>query len=135
MIFTEREIAYLEEQLLGRLATVRPDGTPQVNPVSVYYNAKLDTLDIGGHDMASSQKFRNVLARGQAALVVDDVPSTQPWQVRCLEIRGYAEALTSPPDTAARMPGPIIRIHPRRVISFGVDPGNPESGKRDVVTA
>ncbi|WP_249349934.1 hypothetical protein [Microbispora sp. H10836] len=52
--------------------------------------------------------------------------------MRCLEIRGYGEALTDPAGSAAPLAGPIIRVHPRRIISFGVDPGNPASGKRDV---
>jgi pyridoxamine 5'-phosphate oxidase family protein len=131
-IFTERELAYLAEQRLGRLATVQPDGTLQNSPVGFSVNERLQTIDIGGHDMAASQKFRNVAAGSKVALVVDDIASLNPWTVRCLEIRGYAEALTEPHDSAARTPGPIIRIHPRRIISFGVDPDNPAAGKRTV---
>ena len=52
--------------------------------------------------------------------------------MRCLEIRGYGEALKDPVDSVAMFPGPIIRVHARRVLSFGVDPGNPASGTRDV---
>jgi pyridoxamine 5'-phosphate oxidase family protein len=66
------------------------------------------------------------------AFVVDDLASLDPWTVRCLEIRGDAEALSEPADSASRVNGPIIRIHPRRVISFGVDPGNPAAGPRTV---
>ncbi|ETK35486.1 PPOX class F420-dependent oxidoreductase [Microbispora sp. ATCC PTA-5024] len=132
MIFTEREIAYLDGQRLGRLATVQPDGTLQVSPVGFRYNPELETIDIGGHNMAASRKFRNVRDNGRVAFVVDDVPSVDPWQVRCLEIRGYGEALDDPEGSAAPLGGPVIRVHPRRIISFGVDPGNPASGKRDV---
>ena len=64
--------------------------------------------------------------------MVDDVLSADPWQVRCLEIRGWGEAIAEPADSVAPTPGPIIRVHPKRIISFGVDPGNPASGKRDV---
>ncbi|NUR63561.1 MAG: PPOX class F420-dependent oxidoreductase, partial [Catenulispora sp.] len=95
-------------------------------------NEKLGTIDIGGHNMAASRKFKNVAANGRAALVLDDVPSVNPWTVRCLEVRGTAEALLDPEDSAARTPGPIIRLHPKRIISFGVDPGNPAAGKRNV---
>ncbi|MEU6412304.1 PPOX class F420-dependent oxidoreductase [Microbispora sp. NPDC046933] len=135
MIFTEREIEYLDGQRIGRLATIHPDGTLQVSPVGFRYNRELRTIDIGGRDMAASRKFRNVLANGKVAFVVDDVPSVDPWQVRCLEIRGRGEALTEPADSAAPLSGPIIRVHPRRIISFGIDPGNPASGKRDVPEA
>jgi pyridoxamine 5'-phosphate oxidase family protein len=120
--FTERELAYLREQRLGRLATVRPDGTVQNNPVGFGYNDKLQTIDIGGHNMAASRKFRNVAAGSPVAFVVDDIASLDPWTVRCLEIRGDAEALTDPADSAGHMDGPIIRIHPRRILSFGIDP-------------
>jgi pyridoxamine 5'-phosphate oxidase family protein len=120
-IFTEVELAYLRSQRLGRLATVRPDGTVQNSPVGFSVNEALQTIDIGGYNMATSQKFRNVRAGSKVAFVVDDLASLDPWTVRCLEIRGDAEALTEPGDSASRVSGPIIRIHPRRVISFGVD--------------
>ena len=42
--------------------------------------------------MAASRKFRNVAENGRAAFVVDDIASLDPWRVRCLEIRGDAEA-------------------------------------------
>jgi pyridoxamine 5'-phosphate oxidase family protein len=131
-IFTEREIAYLRQQRLGRLATVGKDGTVQNNPVGFGFNEQLQTIDIGGHDMAASRKFRNVAAGSKVALVVDDIASLDPWTVRCLEIRGEAEALAEPTDSAAHTAGPIIRIHPRRIISFGIDPDNPAAGKRTV---
>lgn len=131
-IFTERELTYLREQSLGRLATVRQDGTPQNNPVGFGYNEELQTIDIGGHNMAASQKFRNVAAGSKVAFVVDDIASFDPWTVRCLEIRGDAEALTEPTDSAGHVSGPIIRVHPRRVLSFGIDPDAPAPGRRTV---
>lgn len=133
-IFTERELDYLREQRLGRLATVQADGTVQNSPVGFGYNEKLQTIDIGGRNMAASQKFKNVAAGSEkVAFVVDDIASLDPWTVRCLEIRGDAEALTDPQDSAGHMGGPIIRVHPRRIISFGVDPD--ASGKRTVGSA
>ena len=71
--------------------------------------------------MAASRKFRNVADNSRVAFVVDDVPSVDPWRVRCLEIRGHAEAITAPADSVARTDGAIIRIHPHRIISFGID--------------
>jgi pyridoxamine 5'-phosphate oxidase family protein len=128
-LFTERELEYLREQRLGRLATVRPDGTVQNNPVGFGYNEKLGTIDIGGRDMAASRKFHNVAAGSKVSFVVDDIASFDPWTVRCLEIRGDAEALTEPTDSAGNLAGPIIRVHPRRILSFGVDPA---AGNRTV---
>jgi len=132
MIFTDGEVQYLASQRLGRLATAQPDGTLQNSPVGFFYNAALDTIDIGGRDMAASRKYRNVAANGRVAFVVDDLASVQPWVVRCLEIRGVAEAIEQPSDSAVRFGGPIIRIHPRRIISWGIDPPEIARGKRTV---
>lgn len=117
MVFTESELTYLQTQRLGRLATEAPDGTLQVSPVGFQYNAELQTIDIGGFRMSASKKYRNVVANGRVAFVVDDLPSVDPWRVRCLEIRGVGTGVEGPdgPD------GALIRIHPRRIISFGMD--------------
>jgi pyridoxamine 5'-phosphate oxidase family protein len=120
MSLTQAEIDYLDSQQLGRLATIQPDGSPQVKPIGFRYNRETGTIDIGGFGMSESQKFRNVIRDGRAALVVDDVYSTEPWRVRFLEIRGPAEAVPdiSGPDGRDRA---VIRLHPRRVLSFGIE--------------
>jgi pyridoxamine 5'-phosphate oxidase family protein len=73
--------------------------------------------------MSGSQKYRNIADNGRVAFVVDDVPSRDPWQVRFLEIRGTAEAVAPPAgsDAAGGPDGAIIRIHPKKIISFGVE--------------
>ena len=119
MSLTAGQIAYLTQQRIGRLATVCPDGQPQVNPVSCYYNPETGTIDIGGHNMARSRKYRNVGLHPLAAVVFDDMQG--PNGIRCLEIRGPAEAIAQPTDSAARTPGAIVRITPHRVISWGFD--------------
>jgi pyridoxamine 5'-phosphate oxidase family protein len=114
------EIAYLASQRLGRLATVDQKGAPQNNPVGFTYNAELGTIDIGGRNMGASRKFRNVQANDQVAFVIDDIASVDPWRVRCVEIRGRAEALRDQHAEASYMSPEIIRVHPTRVISFGL---------------
>jgi pyridoxamine 5'-phosphate oxidase family protein len=114
MTFKPHEIAYLESADLGRLATRQPDGTLQNSPVGFSYNADLQTIDIHGYRMAQSQKFRNLATDDVVAFVVDDIVSRDPWRVRCLEIRGTAQQAEAG-DAA------IIRITPRRIISFGID--------------
>jgi pyridoxamine 5'-phosphate oxidase family protein len=121
MTFTEAELKYLADQPLGRLATMQSDGTLQVSPVGFRYNPALGTIDIGGYTMSSSQKYKNVAANGRVAFVVDDIPSYDPWQVRCLEIRGVGEAVPGPNAEAGDPDGAIIRVTPRRIISFGVE--------------
>jgi pyridoxamine 5'-phosphate oxidase family protein len=129
MTFTDTQIAYLTSQRLGRLATVDRGGAPQNNPVSFGYNRALGTIDIGGYTMATSRKFANVAANPRVAFVVDDIASLDPWQVRCLEVRGHAEAIAEPTDSRAQIGGPIIRVHPERTIAFGID--SPAMPKRE----
>jgi pyridoxamine 5'-phosphate oxidase family protein len=121
MSFSDPELAYLGSQRLGRLATIQPDGSPQVSPVGFTYNEELGTIDIGGFNMSRSQKYRNVVHDGRVAFVVDDVPSTDPWRVRCLEIRGTAEAVPDPGHPVPGQDGSLIRVSPGRIISFGID--------------
>ena len=131
MALTEAEIAYLESQPVGRLATVSPDGMPQVNPVGFRYDADLGVIDIGGRELAATKKFRNVAAGSQAALVIDEV-SREPWRVRGLEIRGAAEALLEQEPQRPGFSPELIRIHPRRVISWGIETDQFEMRARDV---
>jgi pyridoxamine 5'-phosphate oxidase family protein len=125
MTFRSHEIEYMSSADLGRLATIKPDGTPQNSPVGFSYNAELGTIDIVGYQMSKSRKYRNVAVNPRVAFVVDDIASRDPWRVRCLEIRGTAEQVELP--TAATEPNgdaldtAIIRITPTRIIGFGID--------------
>ena len=115
-ILTPTELAYLSgERRLGRLATVGLDGMPHIAPVGWTYNAVLGTLDIGGRDLARTKKFRDVARSGMAAIVVDDV--LPAWRPRGIEVRGTAEVIRSPDS--------LIRLHPRRVVSWGLDSDDP----------
>lgn len=119
MSFTQAELDYLRTQRLGRLATVAPDGTLQVSPTSFFLRPD-GTVDIGGAAMGQSKKFRNVAASGRAAFVIDDIASLDPWTVRGVEIRGTAEALTDQEPPMRGFSKELIRIHPRRIISWGL---------------
>jgi pyridoxamine 5'-phosphate oxidase family protein len=114
-------LAYLQSQRLGRLATVDSRGAPQNNPVGFRYNAELGTIDIGGRNMGASRKFANLAGNPRVAFVVDDIASVQPWRVRCVEIRGHADALREQAGQPQGFSAEIIRIYPDRVISFGLD--------------
>jgi pyridoxamine 5'-phosphate oxidase family protein len=114
-VFREAELQYLGGgRQLGRIATVGADGTPHVVPVSWFYNAVRDTIDIGGYELERSKKFRDVERTGRAAIVIDDLASTEPWHPRGIEVRGRGEAIA--------LPTPLIRIHPERIVSWGIEP-------------
>jgi pyridoxamine 5'-phosphate oxidase family protein len=119
-VFTEREVDYLSSQRLGRLATVGRSGDPHVVPVTFRYNSELDSIDIGGHNIGRSKKFRDVAASGRAAFVVDDVRA--PWRPRMLEVRGRAEAFAEGGHTVNESFAPeLIRLMPKKIVSFGLD--------------
>ena len=112
--FTPAEIAYLQGQRLGRIATLGPSGAPHVVPLGFTFNAELDTIDISGYQMGSGRKFHDVEHDGRVAFVVDDV--LPPWQPRGIEMQGEAEAIPADdPDKA------IIRIRPRHIVGWGID--------------
>jgi pyridoxamine 5'-phosphate oxidase family protein len=116
-IFTDAELQYLVGgRQLGRLATVGRDGTPHVVPVGWIYNAASQTIDISGHDLARTKKFRDVARSGRAAIVIDDLASVDPWRPRGVKVRGDAVL----EDDGGR---PRIRIRPRVVWSWGINTG------------
>jgi pyridoxamine 5'-phosphate oxidase family protein len=112
--FSEAEAAYLElpgERRLARIATVGADGTPHVVPTGWRFDRQRQVIEVGGHDLTSTKKFRDVVRHDRVAIVVDDV--RPPWLPRGVEVRGRAE-----PIAGAR---PLIRIHPDRVVSWGLE--------------
>ena len=113
-VFREAELRYLAGgRQLGRLATVGADGTPHVVPVAWIYNAARDTIDIGGHELELTMKFRDVARSGRAAIVIDDVGDAEGWHPRGIEVRGRGEAIA--------LPTALIRIHPERIVSWGIE--------------
>ncbi len=118
--FTSAEIEYLQSHQLGRLATVNGEGEPHVVPTGFRYNAELDTIDIGGHNLATSKKFRDAKRTGRAAFVVDDV--LPPWQPRGVEVRGRAEVFDEGGDEVnSDFDAELIRLHPTRIVNWGID--------------
>src|SRR5438552_5094962 len=109
-VFSDAELAYLAKGNLGRLATIDGAGMPHVVPLGWAYNPALDTIDVGGRDLARTKKFHNVQANPKVALVIDDV--LPPWRPRCVMVRGEAEALAEATSADGERLGPIIRIHP-----------------------
>ena len=132
--FTEKEIEYIKQQRLGRLATINAHNEPQIAPVTFRFNAELDAIEIGGRNMSQSKKFRNILANPNVSFVIDDV--LPPWQPRGIEIRGSAETVE---EGGKEMFGPnytgnaaIIRIRPRQIIGWGLDSNAYEPFNRKV---
>lgn len=132
-VFTPAEIDYLRSQRLARIATAGPDGQPHVVPVGFRYNPDEDSIDVGGHHFVGRKKYNDVLRNPRVAIVIDDLASVSPWRVRGIEIRGEAAVL--PTGGEALGPGfdpDIFRIHPRRIVSWGLDEEGHSSSARSV---
>jgi pyridoxamine 5'-phosphate oxidase family protein len=121
-VFTENELEYLTRiqfpggtgaPRLGRIATVGKDGTPHAVPVGFSYNPELDAIEVAGFDNERTKKYRDAARSGRAAIVADDLISTNPWQNRGIEVRGRAEV------TGGERP--LIRIYPERIVAWGLD--------------
>lgn len=126
--FTADEVEYLTtgERRLARIATIGPDGQPHVTPVGYTYNRQHGTIDVGGIRLTKTKKFRDLLTNSNVALVIDDV--LPPWHPRGVEIRGRAETIDEPT--------PLIRVHPDRIVSWGLERVEPERRRaRRVVRA
>ena len=122
-VFTDKELAYLAGQQLGRIATVGPDGQPHVVPTSFRYNPDHDAIEVGGMRMSQTKKARDVRRTGRASIVIDDV--LPPWQPRMIEVRGTAAVVPSGGKAfGERFEDTIVRIQPTRIVSFGIDPGD-----------
>jgi pyridoxamine 5'-phosphate oxidase family protein len=118
MILTDAERRFLARQPLGHLATIGPDGTPQVKPLGFTWNTDLGTIDIR--------------ANPQVALVVDEMTEQSMEGAHFLEIRGTAEAVVDRASADGHLAAEMIRIHPRRVVAYNVDPEQPGLQTRSV---
>ena len=132
--FTEKEIAYLRGQRLGRLATVGRDSSPHVVPVGFHLDDEAQTIEIGGHGLSQSKKWRGLRANPRVAFAVDDLVSVRPWTARGMEVRGRAEL--NEEGGHERFGGGgwdnvWIRVVPERIISWGIEgPAFSEAGRR-----
>ncbi len=126
--FTSEEQAYLQSQRFGRLATVSEKGELHVVPVTFRYNLLEDSIDIGGHDLVQTKKYRDAVRHGRVAFVVDDVlPS---GKTRMIEVRGTIEALPEGGKEIVETFSPeMLRITPTRIISFGLSSGTVQPGE------
>ena len=128
MSFSDQEVAYLHSQRLARLATVAPDGQPDVVPVGFEFDGRY--LYVGGMAPARTRKFRNVQAgTPKVALVVDDLASVTPWSPRYLRIYGTAELVQRPGQFGQ---GPYLQITPTISWSFNLD-GRSFTHDREVI--
>ncbi len=129
--FTAEEIAYLQSQRLGRMATVNEKGDLHVVPVGFRYNPEEDTIDIGGHNIGASRKYREAIRHGRIAFVVDDV--LPPWKPRFVEVRGTVQAFSEGGKAINEHFVPdMLRLTPTYIVSIGINDDVVRPGEQKV---
>lgn len=112
MPFSDEEIAYIRSQPVTRLATVGPDGQPDLVPLAFEFDGEGFWVGGVGDAVRNTRKFRNVAAgNDQVALVFDDLISVDPFNARCLRVYGRAG---DPVERVSALVGPgvFMRITP-----------------------
>jgi len=145
---TDPEVAFVQTQRAGRLATADERGTPHVVPVCYAFDGMrfytpLDEKPKRADDRAL-RRVRNIMARGEAALVIDQYDDD--WsRLGYVLVSGRAELIEpgAPGHAAAlvllreRYPQyramalesrPVIALTPESVASWGPAIGGPASG-------
>jgi pyridoxamine 5'-phosphate oxidase family protein len=88
--FTEKELRYLMERSLGRLAFVCSDKQAHVMPVLFEFDGAYFYLS--GWNLKYSERFQDATPNNRVTLLVDDVDSPTRWVPRGVEITGEAES-------------------------------------------
>ena len=124
MAFADDELDYLRSQPLARLATVAPDGQPDVTPVALEVEGTTLWVCGAGEAVLRTRKIRNITAgHRQVALVVDDLPSLEPFIARGIRIYGTAE---DPIDRVGMVgPGHYVRVTPTISWSWNLEGAPP----------
>jgi pyridoxamine 5'-phosphate oxidase family protein len=109
--FTDDEVEFLRSHGIARLATSGEDGQPDVVPVAVEFDGAYFWTGGSGQSVLRTRKVGNVRAgRRKVALVVDDLPSLDPFVARGIRVYGVADG---PVERVGMVgPGLYLRITP-----------------------
>jgi pyridoxamine 5'-phosphate oxidase family protein len=122
--FTEKEIQYLRAQRLGRMATAGSDGAPHIVPVGFRLDSDAETIQIGGHGLSKSKKWRDLQVNPKISFAVDDLVTVEPWTPRGIEIRGLAELHHDGAEDIFGGGGwdsAWFAVVPQRIVSWGIE--------------
>jgi pyridoxamine 5'-phosphate oxidase family protein len=123
-MFSEREIAYLRSQRLGRIATTSEDQQPDVAPVGFEFDGTY--FYVGGINLLTTLKYKNIQKNPKVALVIDDLESLSPWKPRGVKIHGIADLTRRTGYVGAAT---YIRIKPKEKWGWGIDEPAIKDGK------
>src|SRR5213594_538288 len=108
-MFSDKEVKYLKSQPLARISNVSPDG----------FDFDGEYFYVGGINLISTRKYKNVLRNNKVSLVVDDLETMEPWAPRGIRIYGTADIVKRQGGYMDRAhssssPASYIRIRPLR---------------------
>jgi PPOX class probable F420-dependent enzyme len=138
LVLTSEQIAFLNHQRVGHLATVSEDGQPHAVPIcytlldGLLYTP-IDEKPKRG-DPASLRRLRNIAANPRVCLTVDHYE--EDWsRLAWLQVRGVASLVEGAEERARAISAlrgryaqyremdlesrPVVRITPRRVVGWG----------------
>jgi pyridoxamine 5'-phosphate oxidase family protein len=128
-MFSEQELAFLRTQRIARIATVAPDGQPTVDAVGFSFDGT--HFYVGGHNIAATRKYKNVVARNiKVSLVIDELKSVQPWLAQGIRVHGEAEIAES---QAHFGPGTYLVITPKVTWSWGIEDQPEKAGPKKTI--
>ncbi len=128
-MFSEQELAFLRTQRIARIATVASDGQPTVDAVGFSFDGT--HFYVGGHNIAATRKYKNVVAgKTKVSLVIDELKSVQPWLAQGIRVHGEAEAGES---QAHFGPGLYLVITPKVTWSWGIEDQQGKASPRKTV--
>ena len=116
-MFSEKELEYIKSQKLLRLATVSPDGQPDLVPLTLSFDGTY--FYCGGASMHTTRKYKNVLAAGGTAKVSIEMDDTEVTWPRGIKIYGKGELVER--DAGPRREKIFIKITPEVSWSWGVE--------------
>jgi len=125
-LLSEAEVEYLKTQRLARIASASPKGVPEVSPVGFEFDGKY--FWVGSHSQEifpRTRRYKNIVGgNNRVSVVIDDLPSVDPWRPRGIKISGTAE-VTEHDGIFGK--GRYLRITPKISFSWGIEP--PKKGQ------
>jgi len=107
------------------LASIGPDGAPQIHPVAFAVDPVAGCIEVRGPRLHETHKVRNIRRDPRVSLVVDE-PAPEPVGPgqqggRGIEIRGAAALSQRRQPLAPGFGTDIIRITPARIVAWNLD--------------
>lgn len=120
-MFSSKEQMYLQTQRIARLATVEPDGQPDVDAVGVEFDGTCFVVRAHRPEVARSRKYVNVeTGHRKVSILIDDINPSPPHVGRGIKVRGNAEVRTYY-DDQAKQELPCLVITPSVSWSWGIE--------------